>query len=409
MEKEKRERIMRQLRMTKNLFVFTIALVFLVQVQSTAAKQMDASELTYDIQAQSLKTALESYQKTSGLNLAYSDDLVEGKMTDGVSGQKTSAKALAEILKGTGLTYTVTNQGTVVLKENKAVVTQREKAEKTSLEPYRLEKTVVTASRTEAKLSTVPASVEVVTEEEIEARSANRIRDILKLSTSVNLQQKEPFIRGFKGRHSIIMIDGKRVAGESSHSFELDRITTENLERIEIVRGPMGAVYGSDALGGIINIITKKSEKFSFKSQVQYGQFDNDGQNGDLSFNLMSGGDEMGPWGVSLSGQIFDARPYIQKNGDTPRPDRNLKTGALKLTYDFTKDTTLTFDASVMDEEEENIITSTMGPSQIQKKIYDDNDRYDLSLDISHRQEGLDAFFRIYTSVYDKYQSKKES
>ena len=394
---------MRQLRMTMHLFIFTIALVFLAQVQSMAAEQMDKTQLIYDIKAQSLKSALESYQKTSGINLAYSDDLVEGKISNGVSGQKTSVKALTKILKGTGLTHMVTNQGTVVLKENKAVVTQREKAEKTSLEPYRLEKTVVTASRTEANLSTVPASVEVVTEEEIEARSANRIRDILKLSTGVNLQQKEPFIRGFKGEHSIVMIDGKRVAGEVDYSFELDRITTENIERIEIVRGPMSAVYGSDALGGIINIITKRPRKFSFKSQAQYGQFDNDGQNGDLSFVLMFGGHEMGPWGVSVSGQIFDASPYIQENGDTPRPDRKLKTGALKLTYDFTKDTAITFDARVMDEEEESIITSTMGPSQIQNKIYDENDRYDLSLGLSHKQQGTDAFFKIYTSVYDKY------
>jgi outer membrane receptor for ferrienterochelin and colicins len=386
-----------------HLFIFTIALVFLAQVQSMAAEQMDASELTYDIQAQSLKTALESYQKTSGINLAYSDNLVKGKMTDGISGEKTSAKALTEILKGTSLTYMVTNQGTVVLKENKTVVTQREKAEKTSLEPTRLEKTVVTASRTEANLSTIPASVQVVTEEEIEARSANRIRDILKFSTGVNLQEKEPVIRGFKGEHSIVMIDGKRIAGEVDYSFELDRITTENIERIEIVRGPMSAVYGSDALGGIINIITKRPRKFSFKSQAQYGQFDNDGQNGDLSFVLMAGGHEMGPWGVSLSGQIFDASPYVQENGDTPRPDRKLKTGALKLTYDFTKDTAITFDARVMDEEEESIITSTMGPSQIQNKIYDDNDRYDLSLGLSHKQQGTDAFFKIYTSVYDKY------
>jgi outer membrane receptor for ferrienterochelin and colicins len=392
-----------------HLFIFTIALVFLGQVQSMAAEQMDTSRLTYDIQAQSLKSALESYQKTSGINLAYSDDLVEEKISNSVYGKNTADQALTKILKGTSLTYMVTNQGTVVLKENKTVVTQREKAEKTSLEPYRLEKTVVTASRTETNLSTVPASVEVVTEEEIEARSANRIRDILKLSTSVNLQQKEPFIRGFKGRHSIIMIDGKRVAGESSRSFELDRITTENLERIEIVRGPMSAVYGSDALGGIINIITKKPEKFSFKSQAQYGQFDDDGrndddgQNWDVSFDLLAGGQKMGPWGVSLSGQFFDTNPYTQENGDTLRGDRNLKTAALKLTYDFSKNTALTFDASVMDEEEENIITSTMGPSQIQNKINDDNDRYDLSLGLSHRQQGIDAFFRIYTSVYDKY------
>ncbi|MGB9500414.1 MAG: STN domain-containing protein, partial [Dissulfuribacterales bacterium] len=121
---------MRQLRMTMHLFVFTIALVFLAQAQSMAAEQMDASELTYDIKAQSLKTALESYQKTSGINLAYSDDLVESKMTDGIYGKNTTAQALKKILKGSGLTYMVTNQGTVVLKENKMVVAQREAEEK---------------------------------------------------------------------------------------------------------------------------------------------------------------------------------------------------------------------------------------------------------------------------------------
>jgi Secretin and TonB N terminus short domain. len=84
----------------------------------------------YDIEAQSLKSALEIYQKTSGLNLAYSDDLVEGKMTDGVDGKNTTAQALKKILKDTGLTYMVTNQGTVVLKKNKMVVAQREAEKK---------------------------------------------------------------------------------------------------------------------------------------------------------------------------------------------------------------------------------------------------------------------------------------
>ncbi len=393
---------------TKTGFLAGILLLLLIAVPAMAeqkeANLMNVSQ-TFNIEADVLEDALDNYSEVTGIKTVYLNELVEGKKSPGVQGIYSSEDAVKKILKGTSLTYEVTAENTVVLKEAKMVVAQREVAEeKEGIKgPVEIEQMVVTASRTEANLSAVPASVEVVTEEEIKARSANRIRDILKLSTGVNLQQKEPFIRGFKGEHSIVMIDGKRIAGEVDYSFELDRITTENIERIEIVRGPMGAVYGSDALGGVINIITKRPRKFSFKSQAQYGQFDNDGQNGDLSFNLMSGGDEMGPWGVSLSGQIFDAKPYIQENGDTPRPDRNLKTGALKLTYDFTKDTVLTFDASIMNEEEESIITSTMGPSQIQNKIYDDNDRYDLSLGLSHRQQGIGAFFRIYTSIYDKY------
>jgi type II secretory pathway component GspD/PulD (secretin) len=156
MEKEEKEQMMRQLKMTMYLFVFVLVLVFLGQAQSTAAEQMDTSQLTYNIEAQNLKSALEIYQKTSGLNLAYSDDLVQGKMTDGVDGKNTTAQALKKILKGTGLTYTVTNQGTVVLKENEMVVAQREEEKREPAEekeevkrPVEIEEMVVTAQKRE--------------------------------------------------------------------------------------------------------------------------------------------------------------------------------------------------------------------------------------------------------------------
>jgi outer membrane receptor for ferrienterochelin and colicins len=270
MEKEKRERVMRQLRMTMHLFIFTIAFVFLAQVQSMAAEQMDASELTYDIKAQSLKSALESYQKTSGINLAYSDNLVEGKMTDGVSGKKTSAKALTKILKSTGLTYMVSDQGTVVLKENRMVVAQREAEEVTTQKkeaeekeevkrPLEIEEMVVTATRTGIEVKQVPMSVEVVTREEIDALDADHVIDILRFSTGVNFY-KNTMIRGFEGKHSLVLIDGRRIAS-GPYGGDPFWFSTDNIERIEIVRGPASSLYGSDALGGVINIITRRPKK----------------------------------------------------------------------------------------------------------------------------------------------------
>jgi hypothetical protein len=178
--------MMRQLKMTMCLFVSILVLIFLGQVQSTAAGQMDTSQLTYNIEAQSLKSALEIYQKTSGLNLAYSDDLVQGKMTDGVDGKNTTTQALKKILKDTGLTYTITNQGTVVLRKNKMVVAQREEEKREPAEereevkrPVEMEQMVVTATKTEEKISDIPASVSVIYGEEMEASGARVIQDAL--------------------------------------------------------------------------------------------------------------------------------------------------------------------------------------------------------------------------------------
>lgn len=68
-------------------------------------------------------------------------------------------------------------------------------------------------------------------------------------------------IRGSESRHVLIMVDGKRLGGEaaynSANAWDVDRIRMEDVERVEIIRGPAGALYGSDAMGGVINVITK--------------------------------------------------------------------------------------------------------------------------------------------------------
>ena len=90
------------------------------------AGQMDASTISWNIPAQSLKGALETYQQVSGLNLAYSDNLVEGKTTQGVQGNHTREQALEKVIDGTGLTYVVTSKGTVILKVKISKAAQEE-------------------------------------------------------------------------------------------------------------------------------------------------------------------------------------------------------------------------------------------------------------------------------------------
>lgn len=130
---------------------------------------------------------------------------------------------------------------------------------------------IVTATRTEEEVKNVPNSVEVITAEDIQKLGAANVYDALKLANNVNIfPQSNGFgrrisIRGGATNEGLILINGHRMAVEdtstSQNLMTLDRINVNTIERIEIVRGAASAQYGSDALSGVINIITKTSGK----------------------------------------------------------------------------------------------------------------------------------------------------
>jgi outer membrane receptor for ferrienterochelin and colicins len=131
-----------------------------------------------------------------------------------------------------------------------------------------LPETVVTATRTENTVQQVPASTQVITAEEIAQSGAGNLRQVLEAYT--NIMQKyrtkggghDVIIRGMDTDKSLILINGQRAANEADAAglgtaMALDRINMNEVERIEIVRGPSSALYGSEAMGGVINIITR--------------------------------------------------------------------------------------------------------------------------------------------------------
>lgn len=136
---------------------------------------------------------------------------------------------------------------------------------------YELPELVVTATRTENTVKSVPASTQVITSEELKRSGTVSVRNALSIFS--NIFQKsitrggghDVIIRGMDTDKSLIMVNGRRVANEADASglgnaMALDRINIDDVERIEIVRGPSSALYGSEAMGGVINIITKSSE-----------------------------------------------------------------------------------------------------------------------------------------------------
>lgn len=125
---------------------------------------------------------------------------------------------------------------------------------------------VVTATRTEQAVATAPASISVVSGHDLQQRPvgdlSDALRDLPGLSLGAGSQGRRQIqIRGMDGSYTLVLIDGKRVNSSEAvfrhNDFDIGLLPVEAVERIEVVRGGMSALYGSEALGGVVNIITK--------------------------------------------------------------------------------------------------------------------------------------------------------
>jgi len=126
---------------------------------------------------------------------------------------------------------------------------------------------VVTGSATAKAFEDAPASISVLTREDIERRPVQELNELLGTVPGVTLNRSGNMVpgvqlRGLGSAYTLILIDGRRVNSTSAvfrgNDYDFGWIPPEEIERIEVVRGPMSSLYGSDAIGGVVNIITKK-------------------------------------------------------------------------------------------------------------------------------------------------------
>jgi len=157
-----------------------------------------------------------------------------------------------------------------------------------------LEQVVVTASGFEQNVKDAPASISVISREELEKGSFRDLTDALREVQGVAVtgvaNEKDIYIRGLPGQYTLILVDGKRQSTRDARTngnagFEQSFIPPiQAIERIEVVRGPMSSLYGSDAMGGVINIITRKVADHWTGSVTlegtaqQHSEFGNSGQ-----------------------------------------------------------------------------------------------------------------------------------
>lgn len=179
-----------------------------------------------------------------------------------------------------------------------------------------LEPVVVTATRTELPAAEVLASVELIPGDLLAMRPAADLGDALRFVPGVEVarlggpgQQTSIFVRGTESNHVLVLMDGLRINPGTIGTAALQNVAPEFVERVEVVKGPRSTLYGSDAIGGVINIITRRPDDGA-SVQAGFGSFDTK----TASFAAGFGGEQAG---ATLAGNWQDSEGFPTRVGDT--------------------------------------------------------------------------------------------
>ena len=305
--------------------------------------------------------------------------------------------------------------------------------------------TVTTATKTEKNIDGVSASVIVITQKDIERISASTLKDVFEKIPSINAQfgrfphpssasKASVSIRGAGANGTLILIDGKRLSGETEGPYELNRIPAAMIERIEIVKGSMSTLYGSDAIGGVINIITKKVDKNSSTLDVKYGQnghgeakeknvnFTTSGTKEDIKYKLFGSIIDTSSYSKNKSytqvatnpttGAVLVANPQNNISGTnkvTFSDDANVKNVGTRIEKNLNDNVSLGFDLNYLDENREGTYIGSAafsGGGLIKNtpvNSEDNNRRFDVSSDLKYQiNDDLSGQTKVYRSYYKK-------
>lgn len=262
----------------------------------------------------------------------------------------------------------------------------------------KLDEVVVTATRTERSLETLPESVSVVTREEIEKSAAFRADDLLREMPGVYVRSYQGIlsssttndigIRGLTGEDRVLVLkDGIPINDPYGGAVEWNEAGIEDIERIEVVRGPGSALYGSNAMGGVVNIVTRKpGGDFSASAKAGYG-----GMNTRLASARSSAG--VGRFGYYVSGSYLESDGYCDIPKEKKMPyhankevERYNYQGKLSFDIDDTSYSTFTFSHY---EQEDTGRYKIPG-----YEVTNDNDRY--GVDYRKEGDGWNVFANIY-------------
>ncbi|MCF6156658.1 MAG: TonB-dependent receptor [Candidatus Brocadia sp.] len=173
---------------------------------------------------------------------------------------------------------------------------------------------VITPTRTKQLLRSTGSSVTVITEKDIKNSRASLLLDVLRQASGIEVTRTQGiggttsmFIRGASSAQTLVFIDGVQMNSTTTGAFDFANLTTDNIERIEILRGPQSTLYGSDAIGGVVSVFTKKGQgdnKVAFGTE--YGMRDTYRESISVSggkerFDYSAGGSYLRTHGISAA------------------------------------------------------------------------------------------------------------
>ncbi|PID41643.1 MAG: ferric-rhodotorulic acid transporter [Proteobacteria bacterium] len=211
-----------------------------------------------------------------------------------------------------------------------------------------MDKVVVTGTRTDKMMIDSPVKVEVISREEIEKKHAHTLKQALEDLPGLMLRKIHgkpgyaAWLQGVSANRVLVLIDGEPVAKSTGSTTDLSQIGTANIDHIEVVKGATSALYGSAAIGGVINVITRTEQPpFSYHFSADAGTFgDQNPENTQVSDINAAGrlSGQLGNWHSQLNFNLSDSEGWQTKRGSWPQegPDGRKMDADLDSTYNLT-------------------------------------------------------------------------
>lgn len=316
-----------------------------------------------------------------------------------------------------------------------------------------LDEIVTVGTKSEKSVEDQTTHVELITSEAIENSGASNLSEVLNATPWLYIAPsgKTMSIRGMGHSDTLLLIDGKRVNGEFSKTYELERIASGMIERIEILKGSSALLYGSDAMGGVINIITKKpstetvsgnismvggsdkagadlfvsgkEEKLSYSLYANYLNRDAYTKSKTTDVKVMQSSTEKSPSvlsGASTSsfGKLRSALKDSYSISNDYTDNLETKNVGASLAYEFSDFFTAYVEGSFLDEQKDGLYvsesyatnykngTNTIMAKYIPAHQYDDNQRFNLATGFDYTPS--DSLHVTYNLAYSKYEKDRK-
>lgn len=246
---------------------------------------------------------------------------------------------------------------------------QNNKIKQDSTKVEKLEEVIISATRTVRQLSSLPLPAQIVSKKEIKTTNAIRLNDILNEQTGLitvpDFGGGEGIqLQGLDSQYTLILVDGVPLVGRSGGTLDLSRVTVGNIKQIEIVKGASSSLYGSEALGGVVNIITD-TPKNGFLGNLNYrtGTFNTHDIGASVSYKK-----DKFEISTFINRYSSDGYKLIKTNElNTVDPFANY-TFTTKANYQFTKNTDLFISERYYTQNQDYIASTTLkGESDVKE------------------------------------------